>query len=64
MSQEDKYKILFTKLEEAIAEQKEKYNLQFDTYPQQDESIKELIEICNMLEEDAPIEEYNSFTTS
>jgi|GEM_PF-6062954 len=64
MSQEDKYKILFTKLEEAIAEQKEKYNFQYDTYPQQDESIKELIEICNMLEEDTPIEEYNSFTIS
>jgi hypothetical protein len=64
MRQEDKYKILFTKLEEAIVEQKEKYNLQYDTYPQQDESIKELIEICNMLEEDAQIEEYNSFTTS
>lgn len=64
MNQEDKYKILFTKLEEAIAVQKENYNLQFDNYPQQDESIKELIEICNMLEEDAPIEEYNSFTIS
>ena len=64
MNQEDKYEILFTKLEEAIAEQKGNFNLQFDSYPEQDESIKELIEICNMLAEDAPIEEYNSFTTS
>jgi hypothetical protein len=64
MRQKDKYKILFTKLEEAIVEQKDKYNLHYDTYPQQDESIKELIEICNMLEEEAPKEEYNSFTIS
>ena len=64
MSQENKYNILFTKLEEAIEEQKEKFNLRFDLYPEQDESIKELIEICNLLEEDSPMEDYNSFTTS
>jgi hypothetical protein len=64
MSQKNKYKILFTKLEEAKEEQKKKNNLQFELYSEPDDSIKELIEICNMLEEDSPKEEYNSFTTS
>jgi hypothetical protein len=64
MTKDNDYSILFAKLDETIIDQKEKHNLQFDIYPAQDESIKELIDICNMLEENTPVEEYNSFTTS
>jgi hypothetical protein len=64
MTKDNDYSILFTKLDEAIVDQKEKHSFQFDIYPAQDESIKELIDICNMLEENTPVEEYNSFTTS
>ena len=64
MKQENNYKILFTKLEEAKKEQQEKYNIPSDVYPELDESIIELMEICNLLEEDAPMDDYNSFTTS
>ena len=64
MTQEDNYTILFAKLEEAKKEQQEKYHIQFDIYPEFDDRITELMEICNLLEEDSPADNYNSFTTS
>ena len=64
MVKKDKYKLLFTKLDEAVEDQKKKFNNQFEYCPVQDESIKQLIEICHLIEEDTPPQEYNSFTTT
>ena len=64
MNTENEYKILFTKLKEAVKEQKEKFNYSLDYQPFENDQIRELSEICNQLEEESASEEYNSFTRS
>jgi hypothetical protein len=64
MTAEKEYKILFTKLDEAIKEQEHHYELSFQHDPIENEQIRELAEICNQLDEQTAKEEYNSFTRS
>lgn len=64
METQKEYTILFTKLQEAIDEQKNLYNYSFDEEPIENDSIRELADICNQLDEQTIKEEYNSFTRS
>ncbi|MFO7853308.1 MAG: hypothetical protein ACQERS_08645 [Bacteroidota bacterium] len=58
------YQILFKKLEEAIKEQEEVYQISYEFDPVENERIRELSEICDKLSEEGIQEEYSSFTRS
>ena len=58
------YKLLFSKLEDAIKEQEENYQTSCEYDLIENENIRELAEICNQLDKQTNKEEYNSFTRS
>ncbi|MEA1887428.1 MAG: hypothetical protein U9N72_09475 [Bacteroidota bacterium] len=64
MEPNNKYQILFTKLEEAIKEQEEEYQVSYELDPIENERIRELSEICDKLSDENVQEEYSSFTRS
>ena len=64
MASNDEYKILFSKLEDAIKEQEKEYDISFHYDPIENERINELAKICSQFNEETSKEEYNSFTRS